>query len=157
VAFGSDTDAFQVLQNHGASYLSASPAYSCNSGNYFPLSFGGTSCSWQEGSSGTMCKNSSGTQVALPVTMDEDAGGVVYNSDFPATGDWTDMPSQYSFNGYGHHLTGPNTGFSTNLTDTAISNAGRCTTTQPRTDACPTRLPTASCRRCRTIRIPSSK
>jgi hypothetical protein len=127
--FGSDTNAFQVVQNQGASNLGSAPSYNCNTGTYFPLSFGGTSCSWQEGSSGTMCKNSNSVSKALPVTMSEDSGGVVYNSGFPASGNSTDKPLQYSFSHNG--LTGPSTGFTTSLTDTAISNAGRCTITQP--------------------------
>jgi hypothetical protein len=124
--FGSDINAFQVLEAQGASGLTSKGA--CTTSPYFPLTLGGSTCSWQNGTNGNTCTDSASKSKTLAVSTQEDKNGGVYNSQFLGTGLATDTPAKYSFSGNG--LIGP-TGFSTTGTDDAITNAGRCTKTQP--------------------------
>jgi hypothetical protein len=126
--FGSDTNAFQVLEAQGASGLNSGNKNACYTSPYFPLTLGGSTCSWQNGSTSNTCTDSAHNHNTLTVSTQEDKNGGVYNSQFPGTGLAGDTPAKYSFGG--NNLIGP-TGFNTHGTDDAITNAGRCTKTQP--------------------------
>jgi hypothetical protein len=127
--FAGDTDAFQILQQQGSGGLTqqADGSYDCNTSPVDDLSF----TQWQGNGSG------------LPVKMDEDAGGKIFNPasnnpNFPTTGSSGNTPQDFIIN----VTTGLPSGFNNVLTNNTINNAGS-TVTNPN-PAC-TAFPVAVC------------